>query len=55
MPISQTNPENQAYQGVVDHLMGLYRGKISQRKAHEAARNLIGFCQLLLEIKSQNS
>jgi hypothetical protein len=52
---SQTNPENSAYQGVVNHISELYQGSISQREAHEAARNLIGFCQLLLEIKSQNS
>ena len=47
------NVEGDAYQSVVEHINGLYGGKISHLEAHEAARNLVGFCQLLLEIESQ--
>jgi hypothetical protein len=49
------SPETDAYQGILDSINGLYQPTISSQEAHQAAaHNLIGFCQLLLEIKSQN-
>ncbi|MBN8820637.1 MULTISPECIES: hypothetical protein [unclassified Spirosoma] len=48
------SPESDAYHGLVEHMHELYQGVLSERDAHQAARNLIGFCQVLLEIKRQN-
>ena len=45
--------DGDAYQSIVGHINEICRGKISDSEAHEATRNLIGFCQLLLEIESQ--
>lgn len=45
--------EGCTYQGVVEHIDQLYDGKIGSAEAHEAARNFITFCQLLLEIQNQ--
>ena len=45
--------EGDAYRSIVVHINGCYGGKISELEAHEAARNLVGFCHLLLEIESQ--
>lgn len=53
-PTRQTDAESNAYQGIVEHMHELIQGAISVQEAHEATRNLIGFCQVLLEIKSQN-
>lgn len=43
------------YQEVVEDMREAAReagvGEISTERAHEAARNFIGFCQTLLEIK----
>jgi len=45
----------ESYNEVVQHMKELYQGNISDPEAHEAARNLIGFCKLLLEIKAKRS
>ena len=53
-PTGQTYAESNAYQDIVEHMHELYQGALSAQEAHETTRNLIGFCQVLLEIKSQN-
>ncbi|GAB3515846.1 hypothetical protein [Emticicia fontis] len=46
-------PEPDSYMGVVEGIIELYEGKISQKEAHEAARNLVNFFQILLEISKK--
>ena len=43
---------NKAYERVVQNMRELYQGNISEQEAHEAARNLIGFCRTLLAMKA---
>lgn len=41
-----------AYLNIVEDMRKLYDYKISETEAHEAARNLINFCKIVLEINS---
>jgi len=43
-----------SYNRIVERMHKLYNGKITEDEANEAARNLIGFCKVLLEIHTQN-
>ncbi|MFD2520370.1 hypothetical protein [Emticicia soli] len=47
------NPQSEAYGRVVKQVKNLYEHKITEKEAHEAARNLINFFQILLEMKQQ--
>jgi hypothetical protein len=49
----QADKLNSPYDRIVGNIRNLYDGDISDQEAHEAARNLIGFCKLLLEIRRQ--
>jgi hypothetical protein len=46
-------PENGTFHELAEHLRGLYCGKISEPELHEATRNLIGFCKILIEIQRE--
>lgn len=46
----KVNTECDAYYGIVDEIKVLYKGNISEQEAHEAARNLINFVEILLEL-----
>lgn len=46
-------PEPDSYLGVVEGIIELYEGKIPLTEAHEAARNLVNFFQILLEISKR--
>jgi hypothetical protein len=49
------NLENSpAFQKVKAEMQRLYNNTLTERKAAETARNLIGFTQLYLEVKQQN-
>lgn len=39
---------------IIQHIHDLYHGKISNQEAHEAARNLISFCKILIEADGDN-
>jgi|GEM_PF-6389688 len=43
----------ETYQAVVHGIQKMYDYKLSEAEAHEAARNLIGVCQLILEYKRE--
>lgn len=44
-----------AFKQVVDEMQRLYKNTLSEREAAETARNFIGFAQLYLEVKRQNT
>lgn len=41
------------YDAVVDNIYQMYDNQITHKEAHEAARNLLGFCQKVIEIRSR--
>ena len=41
------------YDSVVDNIYQMYDNQITHKEAHEAARNLLGFCQKVIEIRSR--
>lgn len=43
------------YERIVQRMRDLFNGQITDKEAHEAARTLIGFCKLLLEIKAEQN
>lgn len=49
---AQNSAADETYEGVVQDMRDLYDNRISDQEAHEAARNLIRFGRLALEIKS---
>lgn len=56
-PAPSTKETKAAYDKIVQKIQALYDHKLTEKEAHEAARNLIGFCKVLLEIhqeKNQN-
>ena len=56
-PSPSTKETKAAYDKIVQKIQVLYDNKLSPTEAHAAARNLIGFCKVLLEIhreKNQN-
>jgi len=44
---------NRHYEKIVQKIRDLYNGNMSEQNAHDAARNFIGFCQLLLEMQAK--
>ena len=42
------------YAGIVTRIKIMYQEKITDAQSHEAARNLIGFCQEILNYKLNN-
>ncbi len=58
MPVQDTQPNkrrslDEIYASVVERIKKQYHYKISDQEADEAARNLLGFCQKLVEIKAE--
>jgi len=51
--IQGNRKNNRPYEKIVQKIGALYNGNISEENAHEAARNFIGFCQLLLEMQAK--
>lgn len=49
----KVHTECDAYYGIVDEIKILYKGNISEQEAHEAARNLINFFEILLELSRE--
>ncbi|MBE9602656.1 hypothetical protein [Pedobacter sp. MC2016-24] len=45
--------ERNGYTAVVQEMHKLYDSKITDNQANEAARNLIGFCKIILEIQAE--
>jgi hypothetical protein len=43
------------YDSVVDNIYQMYDNKITHKEAHEAARNLLGFCQKVIEIRAREN
>lgn len=44
---------NEIYDSIVGKIRVMYNNELSDKEAHEAARNLIGFCQKVVEIRSR--
>ena len=44
---------NDYYDGIVRRISELNGNELSEKEAHAAARNLIGFCQKVIEIRSR--
>lgn len=51
--VVDTDETGEPYAAIVKSVKELYKGNISDQEAHEAARNLIGFCQTLLAIEEE--
>lgn len=44
---------SEIYDSIVGRIRVMYNNELSDKEAHEAARNLIGFCQKAIEIRSR--
>jgi hypothetical protein len=44
-----TKSPEESYKALVDHIKGMYNGKLSDVEAHTAARNFIEFVKILLK------
>ncbi|BFD45505.1 MAG: hypothetical protein DMENIID0002_01510 [Rickettsia endosymbiont of Sergentomyia squamirostris] len=53
MPIKECNErtKEEIYASIVFRIKVMYHNKITDSEAHEAARNLIGFCQEIINYK----
>ncbi|WP_341759793.1 hypothetical protein [Candidatus Tisiphia endosymbiont of Ptychoptera albimana] len=53
MPIKECNErtKEEIYASIVFRIKVMYHNKITDQEAHEAARNLIGFCQEIINCK----
>lgn len=47
--------KHEIYEGIVERIKEKYGGNISDVEAHEAARNLIGFTEVALEVNKQQN
>lgn len=54
-PAPSTKETKAAYDNIVQRIQALYNNALSEKEAHEAARNLIGFCKVLLEIHREQN
>ena len=43
----------EVYDAVVEDIQAMYGNTLTEKEAHEAARNLLGFCQKVVEIRSR--
>jgi hypothetical protein len=50
LPNASTTAD-ETYEEIVQDMQNLYDNQISTAEAHDAARNLIGFCQTVLAIQ----
>jgi hypothetical protein len=50
---AEKRPLGEIYDSVVDNIYQMYDNQITHKEAHEAARNLLGFCQKVIEIRSR--
>lgn len=48
-----SDPPNTLFNVVVDDMLQLYNHEITTAEAADAARNLIGFCRIVLEVNSR--
>jgi hypothetical protein len=44
---------SEIYDSLVSNIQKKYNNQLTDKEAHEAARNLLGFCQKVIEIRSR--
>lgn len=52
---NKERPMGEIYEDIVDVIHKMYDNKLTHKEAHDAARNLIGFCKKAVEISARQT